>query len=410
MRYATAALVSGGACGHRIKDQWTARIASHLWNLTYVHFPFPKDTWETNGRLPDETKWEPFLGFGDRETLFSQLDLDQLKIVRIDKTEWCGLDLDYVDNIIKSHPEDNVIFFFTESARVLLEQLNRKDRETVITEIRGKYWSKQKTDPIVSYFNRNKLNVALHVRRGADVAPGGRAPWRATPDTYYHGIITNIRTSLPQFEINFHIYSEGPSSIFESYRAIPGIYFHFCPWPPLNYQDLFTSFHHMITADILVTATSEFSYFCAHMNPNITVTLPVARVCELPKENRHLKSKPDGSFDEFALQQNFSDYQIFKREYTMPLYIYTKDEDLTSDIDAAMQWANLYNLEPRPIRSSLEINACKFLQLENPQQRISAIEKIAAFHQSNDFSKIIDQKGKIIAECRGDATYIFLLG
>lgn len=407
MRYVTAALVSGGFCGHRIKDQWTARIAAHLWGLTYVHFSFPKDTWPVNGRLPDETKWEPFLGFGDGETLFSQLELSQLKIVRIDKTEWCGLDLDYVDHIIKSHPEDNVLFFFTESARILLEQLNRKDRETMITEIRSKYSHKRKLNPVVSYFNRNKLNVAVHVRRGADVAPDGRAPWRATSDSYYLQIISNIRAVLPQFEIDFHIYSEGPPSIFEIYRG-PGIYFHFCPWPPTNYQDLFTSFHHMITADILVTATSEFSYFCAHMNPNITITLPVARVCELPKENRHLRSNLDGTFEGGALYRLFSNYKIFQRDYIMPLYIYAKDEGLTPDMDAAMQWANLHNLEPKLIKNSSEIQDNKYLQLESPQQRIPEIRNLIHLHQQNNFSKILDQKGRIVARCL-DGSYEFRL-
>lgn len=293
MRYATAALVSGGATGHRTKDQWTARIAAHLYSLTYVHYPFPKDTWPVNGRLPDEPRWESFLGFGDGEIQFHQLNLSQLKIVRIDKTEWCGLDLNYVESIIKAHPEDNVLFFFTESARILLEQLDEGNRNAVLSNLYGKYWNRRQQESVKSYFNQNKLNVAMHVRRGTDVAPSGRAPWRATADSYYHGIIENIRKALPQYPFDFHIYSEGPASIFESYQRIPDVYFHFCPWPPTNYQDLFTSFHHMVTADILVTATSEFSYFCAHMSRGLTITLPIERVCELPiNDDRHLTSSP----------------------------------------------------------------------------------------------------------------------
>lgn len=166
MRYVTAALVSGGACGHRIKDQWTARIAAHLYGLTYVHYPFPKDTWPVNGRLPDEPQWESFLGFGDGELQFHQLDLSQLKIVRIDKTEWCGLDLNYVDSIISAHPEDNVLFFFTESARILLEQLDKGNKNAVLSNLYGKYWNRRQQTPVKSYFNQNKLNVAMHVRVG----------------------------------------------------------------------------------------------------------------------------------------------------------------------------------------------------------------------------------------------------
>lgn len=408
MRYVTAALVSGGATGHRTKDQWTARIAAHLYNLTYVHYPFPRDTWPVNGRLPDEPQWESFLGFGEGEIQFHQLDLSQLKIVRIDKTEWCGLDLNYVDSIIKAHPEDNVLFFFTESARILLEQLDEGNRNAVMSNLYGKYWNQRKTNPVTSYFNRNHINVAMHVRRGADVAPDGRAPWRATVDSYYHGIIENIRKAIPQHHVDFHIYSEGPASIFESYKHIPDVYFHFCPWPPHNYQHLFTSFHHMITADILVTATSEFSYFCAHMNMYaLTITLPVARVCELPNEARHIKSGQDGSFDSDRLQAYFSNKHFRYQPYSLPLHIYNVDLARTFEIDAAMQWANEHNLEPKVIGSTKSKDK-KYLQLESPTQRIPNVEALTSFHEQRDFLRVIDREGKVVAICQ-DGIYDFYL-
>jgi len=397
MRYVTAALVTGGATGHRIKDQITARIAAHLWNLAYVHYPFPQDTWEVNGRLPNEPLWEPFLGFGNNEIKFHELDLSNLKIVKIDKTEWCGLDLNYVDNIIKSNPEDNTLFIFTESARILLEQIDEASRNSVISLLRKKYWEARKADPLPSYFNKNHLNVAMHVRRGADVAPDGRAPWRATADSYYLNMIQNIRNTLPQFEIDFHIYSEGPPEIFKEYKNIPGVFLHFCPWPPLNYQDLFRSFHHMITADILVTATSEFSYFVAHMNPNLTITLPVQRVVELPISPRHLKSSIDGSFDSIALQNHFAVHPSHQKIYKAPLYIYEKDAE-TPNIDKALQWAYSADLEPFIITDESQIKHSKFLQLINPDYRIPDIAQVADFHLTHDFVDIFDTQGVCIAK------------
>jgi len=395
MRYVTAALVSGGACGHRIKDGWTARIAAHLWGLTYAHYPFPQDTWLVNGRLPDETQWEPFLGFGADEVQFHQLDLGGLKIVRIDKTEWCGLDLDYVDSIIKAHPEDNVLFYFTESARILLEQLSWIDRDAIISGLRTKYWAARQRHPVVSYFRKNRLNVALHVRRGVDVAPDGRAAGRYTVDSYFQAVVDNIRTALPQYPLDFHIYSEGPAEIFAGYKK-PDVFFHFCSWPPLDYRDLLTSFHHMITSQILVTATSEFSYFCAHMNPNVTITLPHLRVVELPSHLRHLKSQPDGSFPAGDLQNLFSGYRLWKQPYLMPIYIETGDYP-TPILDAAAQWAIQHDLEPKLVSSPAEISDTKYLILPSPHQRFTAIRDIARLHLQNNFSVITNPQGVVIA-------------
>lgn len=282
--------ITNGRLGHRFKDQFTGKIASRLWDLVYVHYPLPDD-------VHKEYRWEPFLGFGDNEYQFGQLDLSCFKIVKIEETAWCGSDLSKVDAIIKAHPEDHTLFVFTESARILLEQLDKNLRDGLTNELRQKYFNRRKASPVKNYFDSTKLNVALHVRRGEDVAPGTPANWRATSDAYYHGVIEHIKKALPKRDIHFHLYSEGPPEIFESYKNINNLFLHFSAWPPRDFQDLFDAFDHMIRADILVTATSEFSYLLSHMNPNITITLPVQRVCELPLEDRHIKSKEDGSFD-----------------------------------------------------------------------------------------------------------------
>jgi len=244
MRYVTSLLVTGGATGHRFKDQLTSRIAAALYNLTYVHSPFPKD-------LYDEHLWEGFLGFGDDHPKFYEIDFSKLKQVRIDKNAWRGSDLNYVEQIIKSHPEDNVIFIFTESARILVEQLNPDLRYAVINALRTKYWNRRAKQPIISYFDKDAINIALHVRRGKDVTLDKPTAYRYTKNEYYVNIIKNLRKTIP-YKTEFHIYSEGKIEEFKEFTNIPGVHVHLCPWPPADYSDLFNTFHHMVTADILV--------------------------------------------------------------------------------------------------------------------------------------------------------------
>lgn len=287
MRFVTAGLVSGGFLGHRQKDQLTAIIASKLYDLTYVHNPFPRDKWE-------EDRWDPFLNFGEGHIKIWQIDWSCFNTILFNKTAWGGSDLNYIKEIIDTNTKDNTFFIFTESARILLEQISKEDRDSIVKTLREKYWNRRLSDPVSSYFNPDKLNVAIHVRRGQDVAPGGRAHHsRYTPDSYYLNIIQNLKQHLPPSD--FHIYSEGGLELFSEYFKLKDIYVHSCSRQ--DYPNLFITFHHMITSDILVNASSEFSYFTSYMNPNITITSSTQGACELAPDDRHLIATPDGEFD-----------------------------------------------------------------------------------------------------------------
>lgn len=287
MRFVTAGLISGGFCGHKFKDQLTARIASVLYDLVYVHNPFPQDLW-------DEHLWNPFLNFGENHIQIWQIDWSYFHNILFDKTAWGGLDLDYVKKVIDVNTRDNTFFIFTESARILLEQISQEHRNSIVNTLREKYWNRRLTDPVVSYFNPDKLNVAIHIRRGSDVNPGGIAHYsRYTPDSYYLAIIENLKRHMPNLDV--HIYSEGGLELFSEFLKLKDVYVHSCL--KQDYPNLFITFHHMITSDILVNASSEFSYFTSYMNPNLTITSSTQEACKLAPDERHLISTPDGEFD-----------------------------------------------------------------------------------------------------------------
>lgn len=309
MRYVAVNFTSGGLTGHRFKDQTTAKIAAQLYDLKYVHTPFPHGTWP-------EHQWEDFLGFGDNEIKIEELDFSKInKTININKNAWFGLDLDFVTNIINRHPEDNTLFLFTESARIMLEQLPKSQRDLIVDDLRNKYWEKRKTSPITEYFDKSKINVALHIRRGDDVKEGALAAWRATELTYFEKIIKNINNSLVGPEIDFHIYSRGNIDEFDSLlKNNSNIYVHLNPFPP-NYQKLFVSFHHMMIADIFVTSVSAFSYFIGYMNKNCIINyakpcppeIGCGSVVSFPLEERFIQSNAEGNFDENKLK-----LQIYK--------------------------------------------------------------------------------------------------
>lgn len=392
MRYVSAGLVTGGRTGHRFKDQLTAKIASKLWGLTYAHNPFPKD-------LHDEHLWEPFLGFGDNETQLSDLNLDTLKLVRIDTTAWCGLDLEETQKIIEQHTEDNVLFFFTESARIVLEQLTPQLRQEIIEELRTKYWRRRKMNAVDSYFSSTVINIAIHIRRGEDVSANAAASWRRTSDEYYLTIIQNLRQVLP-FKVEFHIYSEGEPKEFLAYRNQPDIYIHLCPWPP-NYSKLFISFHHMITADILITATSEFSYMVAHLNPNLTITLPVQSVCKLPDEPRHLKSREDGSFDTEKLLNYVEQISVGKNWEKKtaslgPLTIRCDDKENLEVVNNVKRWVSNHNLIPVIAKPEEQITYST-LYLRTPYHRFYLPNDVCKLFKKHNFARIVTKDKDIVA-------------
>jgi len=399
MRYVTSLLVTGGATGHRFKDQLTARVASELYDLTYVHSPFPKD-------LYDEHLWEEFLGFGDDHPKLYEIDFSKLKQVRIDKNAWRGSDFSYIENIIKSHPEDNVIFIFTESARILVEQVEKSIRDRTIGALKEKYWNRRAISPIKSYFSENTISVALHVRRGKDVTLDKPTKWRFTKNNYYIKIIKNLIKAIPH-PINFHIYSEGVAEEFKEFTKIPGVFIHLCPWPPANYNDLFNVFHHMITADILVTATSEFSYFLSHMSSGYVLTLPMKGVVKLPIDERFAKTTSDGSFDEDQLRNYlFKTGKItlknMNEDFPHAYKAFIKADTLENPYVINTLYKRLLNQGITPMLTDkkwqdIDNNGDPFLYYRNPYLRFDKEKEILQFHHNNDFPFIQTQDEEIIS-------------
>jgi hypothetical protein len=110
-----------------------------------------------------------------------------------------------------------------------------------------------------NFFQNDKINVAIHIRRENTHDKGLAGPRATTPNSYYLDIMNTIRdkykNSSTNKELLFHIYSQGEIDNFQD-LASNNVKFY------LNY-DVINSFIGMVSAEILVTSPSSFSYIAA---------------------------------------------------------------------------------------------------------------------------------------------------
>jgi len=124
----------------------------------------------------------------------------------------------------------------------------------VLKKIRKMYYSTAKP-------GKCKYDIAIHIRRG-DITP--RTEERYTSNEFYIDLITEFGRKYPSSRIC--IYSVGQDKDFEGLK-LKNVYF--C----LN-EDIEKSFHDLVTAKILVTSKSSFSYSAALLSEGYIYYLP----------------------------------------------------------------------------------------------------------------------------------------
>ena len=133
--------------------------------------------------------------------------------------------------------------------------------DEVLSEIREIYYSQPK--PYLEYYDleANMNNIALHIRRGDVCAE--KYPSRYVCNSKYIEILNKIDL---EYSI-IHIFSEGdPEDFTEISNSFPNntIIFH------LN-ENVQSTFHALVMADVLVISKSSFSYCAALFNKNVVV-------------------------------------------------------------------------------------------------------------------------------------------
>ncbi len=256
----------GGHCGigHQFQNWLVGYILANHYGLTFVHSPFCGNVIEPQIDVPVK-QWEEFLGFGrgfiTESQLPSNIEHVTLPYIPWDESSWYNVTCDHPiwKNIIERHKNENVLFECAKDQFIVLDW-DKMDTKT----LKDNYWHMRLSDPrMVSAFEYNKMNVVIHVRRG-DVTEHGRYKVRWVSDEVYRNVMDKMRKPFPN--VLFHIYSDG---LEKDLSGLSGddVVLH-------AQENIFSTFHHMVCADILMPGQSAFSVLAGHLCDGIILARP----------------------------------------------------------------------------------------------------------------------------------------
>ncbi|MDQ8195937.1 hypothetical protein QEH59_15995 [Coraliomargarita sp. SDUM461004] len=242
-QYFTARPNPGAGIGHQLANWMAGYYYSKHFNLTFAHIPFP------------DPRWEDLLALGVAETQFEALlQTKSHKKVSLPKFKSPA----EVEAIIRSYAGKKVIFVAERDQ--FLEEL-----PLVQKDIQAKFHTRHPQPELT--FEKETLNIALHIRRG-DIVNNGQAidhlSARFQAVDYFERILQQIIDVSQSNKIRVYLFSQGTKEEFKKLEVIH----------PLEYcldMDPYQSFLHMAFANILVTSKSSFSYKPALLNRNLKI-------------------------------------------------------------------------------------------------------------------------------------------
>lgn len=171
-----------------------------------------------------------------------------------------------IDHFIQSHPEPNIAFKISNNRFGDYEYAST--REWFLNA----YSKAREQHPIPLSFNTNKLNIAVHIRRG-DLLPGRQfsdLSSRMLPDAWYLEIL-NTALRNTQKNVAIHIFSEGKDGKYHSENGDPFSWKAHFQNTPHDVQehidsDFKSTFHHLLHADLLIGSKSGMSHLAGMLS------------------------------------------------------------------------------------------------------------------------------------------------
>lgn len=232
--------------GAQVQAILSTILISKQYNITYVHTPFI-ELEHTSG---EEEKFEKFFNLGANHLSMQSLDISKLNIVNI------------------KHPyeikkEENTLYI-TQSCHDYADKY--PDSYLNIIERISTNFIEKNENNYKSHYKENKLNVALHVRRG-DVS-NNKNIQRFTGNEFYKNFLDELSTICCKINIdlNINLYSHGTISDFNELKDFNINYY-------LN-DCLETTFYNLVTSDLLIMSKSSLSYCAALMSKGIIIYQP----------------------------------------------------------------------------------------------------------------------------------------
>ncbi|HET6620884.1 MAG TPA: hypothetical protein VFG64_13170 [Dongiaceae bacterium] len=232
----------------------------------YFHAPFTSMSHAAGDRQDWAGRWEAFLDLGAGERPVPE-DAEPVPLAAAvqDPALYAGRPVVIVERMFH-----------------LPEAAGWRIRDGLRDALRAKYWGSPKA-AIPSHRAPAGLTAAIHLRRG-DVNPSSHAE-RYVRNEVVLRHIARLREAIVPFgrPLTINLYSEGAAEDFRAF-ADAGCNLHIG-------ADTFETFHNMVTADILMSATSMFSYLAGLLSRGVVLD----HRGRAPELANWLHRRPDGS-------------------------------------------------------------------------------------------------------------------
>lgn len=233
--------------------QLHARLSTMLYaralGLTYAHTPFQDLQHAPPGVARWTERWEAFLGLGEGEIPADQVTARLGPPRRVDSPTQIVVQPQTFWAVTHAHTYANLF----------PHQYNE-----LVPSLRARY-QRASSGLHPAHRTEGACNVALHIRRG-DVKPTSQV--RYTAEDYYGRIVRELRAQAHRLDrpLVIRVFSQGQPGDFPALQAL-GVEFHLD-------EDLFTTFHSLTQAEVLVQAKSCLSYTAALLSEGLVVYQP----------------------------------------------------------------------------------------------------------------------------------------
>lgn len=253
--------------GAQIQAVLSTMLFANELGIKYIHTPFKKIEHNIENDKFFESKWESLVNLGFNELSIGQIKLDKLDIVQVGHPR----EVKKIENTLYVIPQCHK--FVDRDPNLYLK---------LLPKFQQKYAQSSKKPNL--YFDPSKINVAIHIRRGVVTKKSSK---KYTSNQLILSLIKSISSALSDLGVKpiFYIFSQGNMEEFLDIH-LDRVIFHLNECP-------FTTFHNMVSADVLVMAKSSFSYSAALFSKGAIIYLPF---WHKPLRNWVVVDK-NGSFD-----------------------------------------------------------------------------------------------------------------
>jgi hypothetical protein len=239
--------------GHQMANWIAGYWFSKEFGLKFAHIPFSNN------------KWDTFLGFGLGESKVSELIKLGYKKVRLPLFDEFNVEeFELQKKIISSYTNQKVVF-------IAEQDQGYKDQFGVRNIIKTKFNDSLSRFNDILIYNKNSFNIALHVRRTVIIdnkliiEDDAAKSLRWLSNDYYEKVLKQVVENLTvSRHICIYIFSTGKADEFQEFSKFGDV--HYC-----FEMDEYSSFLHLIKADLLITSKSSFSYKPALINDSFKI-------------------------------------------------------------------------------------------------------------------------------------------